>query len=217
MRHNFPTARVMVISIILLTSINACVTHKAGQNKTQADKVAQDNKSVIDLLICKTNVSNSPVNFDGKVVRNSNLACVNNIELLIAPAAGACLSSGFGPRKGRKHKGVDFQSKPAGDVVAAAKGVISKVEYREKDFGNWVVIDHGNGVLTGYAHLKLVYSNIRVGKLISQGQRIGIMGSSGRAARAVHLHYEIRKGDKLNSKGWWGLTPVDPFKQSQNC
>lgn len=170
-----------------------------------------------DLEICPMQVSNAPQAIDNRVVRQRPLACVNGVEVHVAPAPGACLSSGFGQRARNDHKGVDYHSRPAGDVVAAAAGIVREVGYREKDFGNWVVIDHGNGVYTGYAHLDSVMERMHAGASVEAGQTLGRMGSSGRAARAVHLHYEVRLGDYDTPRRWWGLTPIDPFAQPESC
>tara|TARA_R110002111_G_scaffold45077_1_gene81813 strand:+ start:997 stop:1668 length:672 start_codon:yes stop_codon:yes gene_type:complete len=170
----------------------------------------------LHLHLCPMKVSNAPQTSNGRVLRASALACLNNIELLINPAPGACLSSGFG-NNGRKHRGLDYHQRPASHVVAASDGIIKTLTYRKKDFGNWIVIEHGSGVYTAYGHLAKVNNNLRVGHFVKQGQTLGIMGKTGAEASGVHLHFEVRKGHYQNRKGWWGLTAVDPFQLPAQC
>ena len=171
----------------------------------------------LDLMICKMQVSNPPSAIDRKVSRPSATACLNGVSLLVAPAPEACLTSGFGPRSGRTHKGIDLQSKPAGDVVAAAPGEVIVNQFRKKDYGNWIVIDHGADVYTAYAHLASVNPLISEGDRVAQGQTLGVMGRTGAEwITAVHLHYEVRQGKLLNNN-YFGLTPVDPFALPGSC
>ncbi len=170
----------------------------------------------LNLALCPMTVSNAPKTTAGKVQRQSALACLNGVELLINPAPKACLSSGFGTN-GRSHRGLDYHKRPAGQVVAAGDGIIKNMAYRQKDFGNWIVIAHGSSVYSAYAHLAMVNQNLHVGMPIKQGQILGVMGKTGAEARGVHLHFEVRKGYYHNRRGWWGLTPVDPFLLPSQC
>ena len=170
----------------------------------------------LDLMICNMTVSNAPSAVDRRVSRPSATGCLNGVPLLVAPAPGACLTSGFGPRRGRLHKGIDLQSRPAGNVVAAASGEVIISKDRKQDYGNWIVIDHGSDVYTAYAHLASVDPSIRKGAKVTQKQTLGIMGKTGGATSAVHLHYEIRQG-KLVNNNFFGLTPVDPFDLDLSC
>lgn len=173
--------------------------------------------AALDLSLCPIRITNAPANVGGRIVRDTPLACLDGVRIHVAPAQGACLSSGFGPRSGRIHAGIDYHSRPAVDIVAAAAGVVRVAGYREKDFGNWVVIDHGNGVFTGYAHLAKLAEGISAGERIEAGRTLGRMGSTGRASNAVHLHYEVRRGDFDTPRRWWGLAPVDPFTLPEHC
>ena len=101
----------------------------------------------------------------------------------------AVITSIFGADRGRsRHEGIDL-SAPAGTRVAAtAEGVVSTAE-RWGDFGRVVVIDHGDGWQTRYAHLKRI--KVKNGKKVSRGDVIGTVGKSGNAT-GNHLHYEVR-------------------------
>lgn len=169
------------------------------------------------LQLCPSHVSNAPRSKGNLIKRKYRTACVKGIELSVAPAPNACLSSGYGRRGTSIHRAIDYQSQSTGKVTAAAKGTIIKVVYRGQDYGNWVIISHGKGVYSSYAHLKKTHRSIKVGVKVKKGRYIGIMGRTGAAARTVHLHYEVRVGNYNNSKGWWGLKPINPFKMAGKC
>jgi len=200
------------VSTILLVSCSS--TRSPVESKTPKLPPTQVN---LKLNICPMSVSNAPPSIDRKVQRLSAVACVNDVEILVAPAPNACLSSGFGFRHGRQHDGLDYQSKPAGTVIAAAKGTVINKVFRIQDYGNWIIIDHGNGVYSSYAHLKSVSSKISINSKVKRGQVLGQMGETGGAAQAIHLHFEVRKGDYDNPKKWWGLTALNSFKLPEKC
>ncbi len=94
------------------------------------------------------------------------------------------------------HQAIDIANKDAPVVVAADGGWIETVVMSHYGYGNHLVINHGNGYKTLYAHLAKV--NVQVGDRVNRGATIGRMGSSGRST-GIHLHFEIIKdGVKLN-------------------
>lgn len=94
------------------------------------------------------------------------------------------------------HRAIDIANKNAPAVVASQGGTIVAVVYGRYGYGNHVVIDHGNGYQTLYAHLGKIYVNN--GDNVSAGQSIAQMGTTGRST-GVHLHFEvIKSGGKLN-------------------
>ena len=115
----------------------------------------------------------------------------------ILPARG-WLSSGIGYRtdpftnKRAWHNGLDISCAKGTPVYAPAKGVISYKGY-QGGFGNLLVINHGNGLETKYAHLDKF--NVSKGQRIKRGDLIAYVGSSGRST-APHLHYEIHEEKK---------------------
>ena len=228
-RHRTPLRHALALTMLLA----ACAAdpareavEPAGEGETARTGGAVGTSSVpvppsplagAELSLCPINVANAPRTVGGRIARGSALACVDGVVIGVAPAPGACLSSGFGPRHGRLHKGVDYHSRPAVDVVAAAGGIVRVAGYREKDFGHWVVIDHGGGVYTGYAHLAAPAPGLDVGDTVAPGRTLGRMGRRGRASDAVHLHYEVRRGDFDTPRRWWGLEPLDPFGLPERC
>lgn len=112
------------------------------------------------------------------------------------PAALAYVSSGFGSRidpfSGLTdfHPGIDFAGRMGSPVVAAADGVVSWVGTRE-GYGHMVEIEHGNGLVTRYGHAQRTL--VREGEIVSKGQTIALMGSSGRST-GPHVHFEVLQG-----------------------
>ena len=107
-------------------------------------------------------------------------------------------TSGFGPRWGTMHYGTDMAAKHGSAILATADGVINFAGW-EKGYGKLIKIKHDFGYETRYAHLSKI--NVSVGQRISQGDRIGKMGNTGRST-GTHLHYEIRRNGK----------PINPMK-----
>ncbi|MEM6666779.1 MAG: M23 family metallopeptidase [Pseudomonadota bacterium] len=118
------------------------------------------------------------------------------------------MSSGFGMRNGRPHEGIDVATPGPTPIYSAGPGLIVEVGVAS-GYGNHIVIDHGGGVFTRYAHLKYAYDGIEPGLIIGFGQPIGLMGDSGNST-GVHLHYEVLVGAWGPSRSF-GLTPTDPL------
>ena len=116
-------------------------------------------------------------------------------------------ASGYGWRihpiyKIRKfHEGMDFTAPTGTEVYATGDGVIEVVKSSKRGYGKRVVIDHGFGYKTRYAHLNEF--NVRRGQEVKRGEVIGYVGSSGLSV-APHLHYEVMKGNK-------NVNPVDYY------
>lgn len=95
------------------------------------------------------------------------------------------------------HPGIDIPNRAAPSVVASDGGTVTVAGWPDGyGYGNRVMVDHGNGYVTLYAHLSNIY--VSVGQKVSRGQSIGQMGSTGRST-GTHLHFEIRyKGIAVN-------------------
>jgi murein DD-endopeptidase MepM/ murein hydrolase activator NlpD len=109
------------------------------------------------------------------------------------PVAGGNLGSAFGwridPMNGRSalHTGLDFPSEPGTAILAAAGGVVVTQEYHQA-YGNMVEVDHGNELVTRYAHASRVL--VKKGDLVRRGQKIAEVGTTGRST-GPHLHFEV--------------------------
>jgi murein DD-endopeptidase MepM/ murein hydrolase activator NlpD len=112
------------------------------------------------------------------------------------------MASGYGYRihpiyKTRKmHYGMDFSAKSGTPIYATGDGKISKVRKSRRGYGNHVIIDHGYGYKTLYAHMQKYI--VKRGQKVNRGDIIGYVGSTGTSV-APHLHYEVHKdGKKIN-------------------
>ena len=110
------------------------------------------------------------------------------------PVAAPYNSSSFGmridPFTGMQamHEGIDFLADTGSPVVAAAGGVVIFAGFHPQ-YGNVIDIDHGNDLLTRYAHLSKIL--VKEGDIVQRGHRIGLSGSTGRST-GPHLHFEVR-------------------------
>jgi len=135
--------------------------------------------------------------------RNYMLRLHRNIQPSIWPIDGRLMGP-FGQRtdpfsgEGEYHKGVDISGPTGTPVKAAADGVVTHADYFG-GYGRLVIITHGNGIETYYAHLSRF--DVIAGQEIRQGEILGRVGSTGRVT-APHLHYEVRIGG----------TPVNPYR-----
>jgi murein DD-endopeptidase MepM/ murein hydrolase activator NlpD len=107
---------------------------------------------------------------------------------LVRPLGGP-VGDPFGPRGARFHAGVDFPAASGVGVAAAGPGYVSWAGWRAGGWGRLVVIAHGGGVRSMYAHLSRV--EVRVGEHVGAGFEIGRVGSTGDAT-GPHLHFEVR-------------------------
>jgi murein DD-endopeptidase MepM/ murein hydrolase activator NlpD len=112
------------------------------------------------------------------------------------------VASGYGWRidpiyKTRKmHWGLDFTAETGTNVYATGNGVVKTIERKKWGYGNCIVVDHGFGYTSRYAHLSAF--DVKEGDRVVRGQIIGKVGSTGKST-APHLHYEVEKnGKKIN-------------------
>jgi murein DD-endopeptidase MepM/ murein hydrolase activator NlpD len=106
---------------------------------------------------------------------------------LASPYAGAPTDL-FGPRGARFHSGIDYPGAIGAPVLAAASGRVTQAR-RLAGWGRLVVVDHGFGIRTWYAHLSAI--SVRVGSQVSTGALVGLLGASGNAT-GPHLHFEVQ-------------------------
>ncbi|MFC0401538.1 M23 family metallopeptidase [Paraburkholderia rhizosphaerae] len=138
--------------------------------------------------------------FDGSLLAAEPFAMPVNYERVSSP---------FGERmhpvsgEERFHAGVDLTAHSGAPVLSAAAGTVEFAGVRS-GYGRHVVIDHGNGYTTCYAHLSAFARGLRAGMQVAEGQRIGLVGRTG-VATGPHLHYEVRINER----------PVDPLKLTE--
>lgn len=146
-------------------------------------------------------------NLEQQIALASDAATVQNLARMHLPTRmpidGAELVSSFGnrddPLSGRRafHGGLDFAAESGTAIHAAAGGKVTVAGFKA-DFG-WVVeVEHGNGLSTRYAHASLLF--VKVGDLVTPGDRIAAVGSSGRST-GPHLHFEVlRHGQAIDPR-----------------
>jgi murein DD-endopeptidase MepM/ murein hydrolase activator NlpD len=177
---------------------------------------AQANKAVLELgvsLCPRMTVSNAPAfNATTRMIANyAPIVRVNGVSVAANPTHAACLSSGFGARGSSVHKGVDYYSETGGPIYAAGDGTVVEMKYRD-DYGNMLLIDHGNGVYTRYAHLSAFQKGLAAGAKVKAGDQIGLMGNTASYPIPIHLHYELLLGNYANPKASFGLEPHSVYE-----
>ncbi|WP_124040700.1 murein hydrolase activator EnvC family protein [Clostridium perfringens] len=125
----------------------------------------------------------------------------NSSSGFIRPVASSSITSSYGPRvhpvtgQYKVHTGVDFAASTGTPFVAAKDGMVTAAEYHPA-YGNMVIIDHGGGFSTLYAHASQL--KVSVGQKVKQGQVVSLVGSTGYST-GPHAHFEIRiNGQHVN-------------------
>jgi len=124
--------------------------------------------------------------------------------LLSWPMTGARVTQPFGPSAlvlepslgpyPHFHTGIDIAAPLGSPVLAAADGIVVAVAHTSVGYGNYVMIAHGGGVITLYAHL--LETDVGLGDRVARGKKIGLEGSSG-LSTGPHLHFEVRINDQV--------------------
>jgi len=118
----------------------------------------------------------------------------------IEPAVGV-VTSPFGSRWGREHQGIDIGGEHGSPILAAKSGVVVYAGWAD-GYGNYLTLDHGNGVVTAYAHCDQLL--VSVGDKVELGQEVAYMGSTGNST-GPHLHFEIQKDGVFLDPQEYGL------------
>lgn len=178
------------------------------------DKSAPLRKTAIrmDVLTKKTYVQSRSFDEVAQLSKRAGdmASCIPAIPPVVPDRGIYRLSSSFGfrsdPFTGRstRHAGVDFALKPGNPIYATGDGVVEKVKYEFFGYGNHVLIDHGFGYKTRYAHLKSI--SVVEGMKVKRGECVGESGNSGRSS-GPHLHYEVIYMDRhVNPANYYDLT-----------
>jgi len=132
------------------------------------------------------------------------------------PMTGARVTQPFGPSTlllepslgpfPHFHTGIDLAAALGTPVLAAADGIVVAVAHTSVGYGNYVMIAHGGGVITLYAHL--LETDVGLGDRVARGKKIGLEGSSG-LSTGPHVHFEVRINDQVVDPTRF-LTPTTP-------
>lgn len=173
-------------------------------------------KGASEKLLAKSAISNNF--FGGKLsLKKEALSSIRALPTLqpVQPWDTDRLISGFGMRLNPFHKGlyehlgVDLAMPRGTPVLAAADGEITQLKRSDLQagYGNYVEIDHGNGMVTRYAHLEDI--DVKFGTRVAKGETIGTVGTSGGSV-APHLHYEILRNGKNVDPVFYMLEGLPP-------
>ena len=114
----------------------------------------------------------------------------------VTPLKGYAINSAYGLRRlagearARQHKGVDIAAPQGTSVFVASEGEVARTGYDAGGYGRFIEVRHPNGMSTLYAHLSRI--DVARGDRLSSGERIGLVGSTGRST-GPHLHFEVRR------------------------
>ena len=165
----------------------------------------------LDVLSKKTCVQSKSFDEISQLSRRAGemASCIPAIPPMCPDREKFRVSSSFGYRsdpfskRTTRHTGVDFAMKPGNLLYATGDGVVESVKFELWGYGNQVVIDHGFGYKTRYAHMSTVA--VVEGMKIKRGECIGLSGNSGKSS-GPHLHYEvIYKGAHVNPANYYDL------------
>ena len=115
------------------------------------------------------------------------------------PVRGYAINSPYGLRRlaheaaARHHDGVDIAAPMGTSVYVASEGVVLRTGYDPDGYGRFIEVRHPNGMTTLYGHLSRV--DVASGTAVTNGERIGLVGSTGRST-GPHLHFEVRRNDR---------------------
>lgn len=189
------------------SSVRAAGIGGSGLPELGDNKVYQSNPTVgrlafgarvdIDGLIRRANILAASFSEINDTLARNNERMANTPSIM--PTAG-WLTSHFSRKRlhpilhiARAHEGIDVAAPMGSPIVAPAAGVVSRVA-REGGYGLVVEVNHGNGIVTKYAHCSRIV--VKQGEKVTRGQVIANVGTSG-LSTAPHLHYEIHRDGKV--------------------
>ena len=182
--------KLSLVSIVIMILMGGMFLTNAKEKTTEIDNTAKESKQIETEEINNT---------------KDNIVKEENIKRMIWPLPDSTkITSLFGWKthpilKTKKlHTGTDIAAEMGVTIVAAANGVVIYSDFKEA-YGNMVIINHGDGIATLYAHCSELL--VEKDQQVNAGDEIAKVGSSG-LSTGPHLHFEIRKDDKA----------VDPFK-----
>lgn len=160
-----------------------------GEKKVTYE-VIKENGIEVDRVALEEVILKEPVK--EIIIQGTKPVPVASTGKFIWPTKGGTVTSNYGWRWGRMHNGIDIAGVKDKTIMAADNGTVTFAGWK-KSFGNLVIIKHSDGYETYYAHLSSI--SVKKDQKVAQGQKIGVMGSTGNST-GVHLHFEIRKDGK---------------------
>ena len=171
----------------LLKGETEVVTQGVEGSKDVTYQISEYNGTTLEKVVLSEVVTKEPVN---KVVNKGTAVVASSSRsgtgALNWPTSGS-ITSPYGYRSSGFHTGIDIANKKGTTVVAAAGGTVASAGW-SGSYGYCIIVDHGNGMKTRYAHLSKI--NCSVGQTVLRGEKIGEVGSTGNST-GPHLHFEV--------------------------
>jgi murein DD-endopeptidase MepM/ murein hydrolase activator NlpD len=210
-----------IFKLLILVLFASCSHMKSGQyvywdGKISLDQIAKKNKMKVEDI----KSANNPIkpgswlfipNQIGWARFLKDTTVIDDYSLLgkgeyAWPVPGIFkVSSGFGPRKGRNHDGIDIPGPEGTPIVSTADGIVRYANNKISGYGNMIIVEHSKDIFSVYAHNE--ENLVDVGDNVKRGQQIALLGNTGRSS-GPHLHFEIRvKNQPRNPAGFLSKFP----------
>lgn len=164
---------------------------KAGQKRVTYEETITNGSVTTKSVLGEKILSNATTEI---VEQGTKVISSRGTGIFQWPTHGGVITSPFGPRWGRFHKGIDIAGVSDHTIMAADNGVVVSAGWNSGGYGNRIVINHNNGFETTYNHLSQI--DVHQGQVVRKGEAIGVMGETGDAT-GVHLHFEVYKNGQL--------------------
>lgn len=175
---------------------NTTIEGEAGEKLVKKEETYINGEKVSDKKISETIL----IEAKNKVIyKGAKNPYDDGIAFLNHPTRGGVMTSGYGERWNAFHKGIDIAGNIGDLVNAAIDGKVIYAQYNDGGYGNLIILEHDDNMLTYYAHLSHI--GVSVGDEVIKGDKIGEVGNTG-FSTGPHLHFELRVNDN----------PVDPSK-----
>ena len=155
----------------------------------------QENSEIVKEVIKYNNKAQTPIitvksvgNKSTEVLVGIKKSTTIQVASISSPSRGN-ISSNFGMRWGKMHKGIDIAADAGSTINATLDGVVCYAGW-EEGYGNVIKIDHGDGIEITYGHCSVI--NVKKGEAVKSGTKIGEVGSTGNST-GPHLHFEVRE------------------------
>ncbi|MFW5804863.1 MAG: M23 family metallopeptidase [bacterium] len=193
--------------------------NETSNDIVQNPGIIKDTRERLDKISSKINVQAE--SFENTYERAVSLNELHsNIPAIqpISPGTFYWISSGYGsrfdPYNNREvfHHGIDFAAAIGVEIYSTGNGIVKETLYNETGYGKEVVIDHGFGYSTRYAHLHEIY--VKKGEKIKRGQLIGLMGNTGKST-GPHLHYEVLRYNISVNPSYYFTNDLSPVEYQE--
>lgn len=191
-----------LIAIMIIPNTNfALTTNKQDLTNTVLNKNIMLENTTLNTI--ETNISLNEINMDNTIKENKTIEnVVKNEEKqktkenslgLVKPLENCSITTKFGKNNGIEHTGIDLKAEIGSPIVASTSGTVI-FSGNKGSYGNFIILDNGNGVETYYAHCSKLLVNI--GDIVNKGDVIAEVGMSGQAQES-HLHFEVHLNKKI--------------------